>query len=180
MTYLEIRRHSTRRSGTIHLSQEGVDLARGMGAGLGPFAHVIVSSSAWSQETAIAMGFAFDEVYTPVQFTDAEWAALDEITPPPTTLDARANALRHDPLGQRYTSGLHSQWAEIASALPDGCAALVISHGGYTDSIAVACLPDADHSAWGEAFAHCEGIRLTWDGATFSHGAILRQPRNSS
>lgn len=173
MTYLEIRRHSTRRPGTEHLSQAGVDLARRVSEHIGPFARVIASPVAWSQETALAMGFAIDEIYTPVEFTVEEWSALDAITPPSTTLGDRLDAMRKDPLGRRYAEALVGQWSAIAGTLPKNATTLVISHGGYTDSIAVACSPNAD-GTWGPAIRHCEGVRLAWDGSRFIGGEILR------
>src|SRR5687768_3727441 len=61
MPTLEIRRHSIRKpGGGSQLSQEGVDLARRVGTGLGPFARVVTSVVPRARETAIAMGFAVD------------------------------------------------------------------------------------------------------------------------
>lgn len=173
MTYLEVRRHSTRRAGTEHLSQEGVNLARRLGTNLGPFARVIASPVAWSQQTALAMGFAIDEIYTPVEFTTEEWRDLDAITPPSTSLGDRSRAMREDPLGRRYAEALLAQWSAIAETLPKDATALVVSHGGYTDSIAVACAPNVDET-WGPAIRHCEGVRLAWDGSRFVSGEVLR------
>src|SRR5688572_21635913 len=67
MRWLEVRRHSltkkgAARGGGSQLSAEGVALARAVGARLGPFAYVAASPIPRTLETAIAMGFAVDEI----------------------------------------------------------------------------------------------------------------------
>ncbi|NCA13890.1 MAG: histidine phosphatase family protein, partial [Proteobacteria bacterium] len=61
-TTIEVRRHAMRAPGGVHLVQAGVALARRVGEGLGPFAVVITSPIPRAFETAIAMGFAVDDV----------------------------------------------------------------------------------------------------------------------
>lgn len=61
MKTLDIRRHSLRKDGGgSQLSQAGVDLARRIGATLGPYAQVVTTPVPRTRETAIAMGFAVD------------------------------------------------------------------------------------------------------------------------
>lgn len=60
MKYLEVRRHSMRMKPGIHLSQDGVALARRVGDHMGPFARVVTSTLPRAYETALAMGFAVD------------------------------------------------------------------------------------------------------------------------
>lgn len=78
MGFLEIRRHSHRKSGPgSQVSQHGVDLARRVGAGCGPYAEVVTSVLPRARETAIAMGFAVDrELVT--QLTDEDVLAAFE------------------------------------------------------------------------------------------------------
>src|SRR5581483_10534951 len=59
MRWLEVRRHSLTKKGTArgrgsHLSAEGVTL--------GPFARVLTSPAPRAIETAVAMGFAVDDI----------------------------------------------------------------------------------------------------------------------
>ena len=61
MRYLEVRRHAIRTQPGEHLSQAGVDLARRVGEGMGPFDRVVTTLAPRAFETAIAMGFAVDE-----------------------------------------------------------------------------------------------------------------------
>lgn len=52
---------------------------------------------------------------------------------------------------------------EAVVAVAEGQAALVISSGGVIEPALDACLPDADHIAWGAPVGHCEGARLGSD-----------------
>ncbi len=141
---------------------------------MGPFHTVLCSPSQRTLDTAIAMGFAIDGEYQPVDFTDAEYDKLDEAMPPNTPFVDRAKAMAEDMLYRAYAKALRKQWKKLATSLPDGAAALVATHGGYMDNSAVACLPDANHEQWGENFGHCEGIRLAFDGKDFVKGLLLR------
>ncbi len=176
MRLLELRRHSTRTPDTEHLSQTGVTRARRAGESMGPFARVVTSPSLRTYETAIAMGFAVDERYLPVPLSEAEWDALGQMMPPGTPFPVRAQTLSTAPLGRRFADALREQWTSLASRARDQECVLVVTHGGYIDSSAVACLPDAPHAAWGECFAHCEGIRLTYEQGRFMSGTVLRVP----
>jgi broad specificity phosphatase PhoE len=67
--------------------------------------------------------------------------------------------------------------AKVATALPDGGAALMVSHGGVIESIGAACLGDVA-STWGEMARYVEGVRLTFDrvAGRFTDGTVLRVP----
>src|SRR5262245_46512870 len=65
MRTIEIHRHCYTRKAPIrgsgsHLSREGVEQARRIGDGIGPFDRVLTSAVPRTLETAIAMGFAVD------------------------------------------------------------------------------------------------------------------------
>src|SRR5688500_15948224 len=67
MRVLEVRRHSLTKKGqgrrsASHLSQAGVELARHVGSELGPFDRVVASPVLRTAETALAMGFAVDDL----------------------------------------------------------------------------------------------------------------------
>ena len=61
MRTLYVRRHTMRRKPGQHVSQDGIDLARLVGAESGPFNLVVTSPVPRAVETAIAMGFEVDE-----------------------------------------------------------------------------------------------------------------------
>ena len=174
MRYVELMRHSIRTGSNVHLSQEGVELARRVGMGMGPFCRVVSSQSPRTFETAIAMGFAVDEQYMPVHFESFEWEALGRMLPDGTPFEEVSRILRGDPLGARYADALRVQWTQYALVIPEGQSMLAVTHGGYIDYSAVACLPHEDHASWGPALGRCEGIRLGFDGSEFTSGKILR------
>jgi hypothetical protein len=70
-----------------------------------------------------------------------------------------------------------AHWRDVMMAIPDGAAALIISHSGDIETALVACFPDADHAAWGGQFKPCEGARLVFDGdpPRFIEVSILRE-----
>jgi broad specificity phosphatase PhoE len=175
MATVEIRRHAMRAAGGVHLVQAGVALARRVGEGLGPFAVVVTSPIPRAFETAIAMGFAVDDIDDHLALVPGK--VMDRVA-----WDggfgawASAGAAGSKPV--RAHLGEMRDWlARIATGLPEDGAALMISHGGVIESIAAACLGDrvAD---WGDPARYVEGVRLEFDrtAGRFSGGFALRVP----
>ena len=185
MRWLEIRRHALTKKGEArgrgsHLSAEGVALARAVGACLGPFAKVVASPVPRTAETALAMGFAVDDIvdlpsgYVPGLLDHhAQWS-----WPHPyaryAELIAQGGAVAH------IAATIRTALIRIVAAVPDGSAALLISHGGTIEPALVACLPDADHTSWGAALSHLDGARLTFDNGTFVDIQLRRRDRGSA
>ena len=183
MRHLEVRRHSFTKKGEdrgrgSHLSDEGVRLARRVGETIGPFSRVVASDVPRTLETALAMGFAVDEILPFGEGLDWHavideigWHALWEINDPfahvAQLLPSRPHTAR---LGRHY----RDRWLEIAMALDDDEAALIISHGQLMEVAVVSCLPYADHSSWGPPFSHCEGVRLLVQNGAFTDVELLR------
>jgi len=174
MRYVELRRHSHRNGLDEHLSQRGVDLARRVGRGRGAFHVVLTSRAVRTYETAVAMGFAVTGEYESVPLTAEHYKMLDGLIPENATFPDRARVLQTHALGRPFADGLRKQWEKLARSLPEGGAALVVTHGGLIDNSAVACLPTADHSHWGPSLGHCEGVRLAYDEAGGCSGELLR------
>ncbi|WP_460544698.1 histidine phosphatase family protein [Glycomyces halotolerans] len=162
---LEIRRHSKRDGAeSVHLSQEGVELARWAGTLLGPFETVACSVAPRTRETAIAMGFAVTLELPTLpnigQFMTESAAAAHDVGAPFTRLSrlvGRPGAVRD------YSLGMSQQWHQLMAPLGPGDAALVIGHGGHIECALVALFPDADHDEWGALFNYMEGARLHFD-----------------
>lgn len=171
MKTIEIRRHSIRAKPGAHLSQQGVTLARLVGQNLGPFDRVVTSTLPRAFETAIAMGFAVDEQNELMSTYENE---VELEAPWPLSLAEYAEAVRRGGAATRYANRLADLYSQLADYLADGRAALVVSHGGVVEMGAVACLPDADHAAWGPHFECCEGLRLAWQDGRFVDAEILR------
>ena len=172
MKTIEIRRHSMRSKPGDHLNQQGVMLARLVGQNLGPFDRVVTSTLPRAIETAIAMGFGVDEFNETMSTTGD---AVEREAPWPLSPAGYAEVVRSGgTAAAKYANELVAVYTKLANYLSDGRAALVVNHGGVLELGAVACLPDADHVAWGSHFDYCEGIRLFWDNGKFLDGEILR------
>ena len=171
MKTVEIRRHSIRQKPGDHLSQQGVTLARLVGQNLGPFDRVVTSTLPRAFETAIAMGCAVDEQN---ELMSTYGNAVEREAPWPLSLAGYAEVVSAGGAAAKYANQLVAVYTKLANFLADGRAALVINHGGVLEMGAVACLPEADHIAWGSHFEYCEGVRLFWDDDKFVDAEILR------
>ena len=171
MKSIEIRRHSIRSKPGEHLNQQGVTLARLVGQNLGPFDRVVTSTLPRAIETAIAMGFGVDEQN---ELMSSYGNDVEREAPWPLSLAGYAEVVRSGGIAAQYANQLLVVYTKLADYLMDGRAALVINHGGIAEMGAVACLPDADHFAWGPHFECCEGVRLFWDNGKFVNAEILR------
>lgn len=184
MKTLELRRHSLRKhNGGSQLSQAGGDYARRLGTSIGPFAYVATSVSPRARETAIAMGFAVDQELVTLATDEAIYAEMEANrwwqTPQPFV--ALAALVATQGTTWRYGSALIALWRDILTPLPDGAAALVITHSGEIETALVTCFPNADHTIWGAPFGYCEGARLRFTGepARFTAVEILRSQSRS-
>jgi broad specificity phosphatase PhoE len=182
MRTIEIRRHAYTKKGEArgkgsHLSPEGVALARRVGAGVGPFDLVLTSPVPRALETAIAMGFAVND----------QLEALGDLSPevlaeighherwaweePFVTF---AHFVRQGGSTARMGERQRQAWVRALEAVPGGGRVLIISHGRIIESGLVSCVPDGDFAAWGAAFHHCEGVRMTFAEGRFQGVQLLR------
>jgi broad specificity phosphatase PhoE len=77
----------------------------------------------------------------------------------------------------KYARAQARLWRSIAAQLPDGGAALVITHGGIIEAGTVGCLPGLDYAAWGGPCGYCEGARLSFDDDRPVAAQVLRVRR---
>ena len=171
MKTIEIRRHSIRSKPGDHLNQLGVTLARLVGENLGPFDRVITSTLPRAFETAIAMGFAVNEQN---ELLSTYGRDVENEAPWPLSCAGYAEVIRQDGAAKRYAARLVEYYTNLADYLVNDRKALVINHGGVAEMGAVACLPNADHFAWGSHFEPCEGIRLFWEDDVCVDAEVLR------
>ena len=174
MKTIEIRRHSIRTKPGDHLSQQGVTLARWLGANLGPFERVVTSTLPRAFETAIAMGYAVDKQN---ELMSSYGIDVEREVPWPQSFAAYSKAVKRGGAAARYAHQLAAFYSKLAGHLVDGRAALVINHGGVLELGVVACLPDTDHKSWGDAVDYCEGARLFWEDGKCVNAEVLRVPR---
>jgi broad specificity phosphatase PhoE len=181
MRWLEVRRHAPTKKGTArgrgsHLSAHGVALARAVGAELGPFGSVVTSASPRAIETAIAMGWAVDDtIDMPSGYVPGEVEHHDQWSWPQPY--ARYAELIANGGGLAAMAAEHRKiWTDAVLSVPEGNGALVVSHGGSIEPTLVNCLPDADHSSWGTAFGHLDGVRLLFENGRFTRAHLNRAP----
>lgn len=176
MRVLEVRRHSLVKD-HVHLSQAGIDLARRVGADLGPFDRVVTSHITRTLETAVAMGFAVDEQLTVLGTIEPDvwaevghhdrWSWSDPFT-------AFARLVERGGATARLGRTQAEAWRAIVEELPENGRALVVSHGRVIEAGVVACFPHTDYSTWGPPFDRCEGLRLVYDGGGWTGRELLR------
>ena len=176
MRYLEVRRHTMRTRPGKHLSQAGVTLARAVGEQLGPFDRVVTSTLPRAFETAIAMGFAVDEQ---IEALGLMPDAVEREVDWSDGFAAFAAAVARGEATARYARELAAVLREIVDAVPEGGAALVISHGGIIEAGTIGCLPDVDHTGRGRALDYCEGVRLAYADGAFVGVDVLRLDRET-
>ena len=173
MKTIEVRRHSIRDRASQDLSEQGVALARIIGADLGPFQYVVTSTVPRASQTAVAMGFQVDEQ---VELLNTYGDVVEAEIPWPADFSEYATPLRRaGGAPARYAGRLMEFYTRIAQEkLPEPGAALVITHGGVVEIGAVACLPEAQHDTWGDYVECLEGVRLFWQNGKFVRAEMLR------
>jgi broad specificity phosphatase PhoE len=188
MQEIEIRRHSCTKKGEgrgkgSHLSSDGVALARELGQAMGRFDLVLASEVPRTAETAIAMGFAVDDLIETVPAI--AWPALDAIGHQErwaweTPWARFAELVARDATVAAFGEWLKHAWEDALAAVPEGGRVLVISHGRFIEVGAITCLAGSEPSAyatWGEPLHHGEGIRLSYDNERFGAPYLLRTRR---
>ena len=182
MRSVELRRHAYTKKGEgrgrgSHLSQAGVDAARDEGRALHRVRYVAVSDSPRTLETAIAMGFAVDDVVgiagsnTTGEVEFHEWWSW----PDPWAVYAERIAAR-----PKLAEYARAQLDIIRSALDhvgDGEVALLIGHGGWIEPTVVAALGVDRIANWGPSFEHLEGVRLAEEDGVFTVATIHRRAK---
>ncbi len=171
MRYLEVRRHTMRTKPGEHLSQAGVDLARQVGTGLGPFDRVVTTRAPRAFETAIAMGFAVDA--QPDDFPQMDDAGLSEVAWD-AGYAAWSRAAGRGGVAARYAHREAACWRAIVAAVPEGGRALLVTHGGVIEAGAAGCLPTGAQATLEATCDYCEGVRLAFDGAGWVGLEVLR------
>lgn len=171
MRILDIRRHTMRRKPGAHLSREGIALAR-LVAQSQPYDLVATSAIPRAIETAIAMGMEVDQIIEGLgQMPDA----VDAEVGFPSPFRRVSEAVAAGGAAAGFAASQAELWRQVVEQVPDGGHALIVTHGLFIEFGAVACLPHADHAAWGDPIGYCEGMRFHYDG-NWQHSEELRVP----
>lgn len=171
MRILEVRRHSMRQKPGVHLTQEGVRLARRVGESMGKFNLVVTSTLDRTVETAIAMGYAVDEQRK--SFSTIPDDAVSGLLYPSPFIYLAEQIQYREALAQ-WARGHVSEWYDIVRSVPEGGAALIISHGIMIEVGTGMLMPDVDYSTWGKELNFCEGVRLAFENGKFLSIECLR------
>ncbi|MCI4365562.1 MAG: histidine phosphatase family protein [Thermoplasmata archaeon] len=166
------RRHSLRRPGDVHLSPEGIELARRVGRSSGPFDRVVTSPKPRAVETAVAMGLAVDaEIPELGALPDPVARFLER--EPPSTFGEFVRMVAEVVEVRECAEGLATLLAHQLTLVPEGGRLLVISHAGLVELGATGVAGERV-ARWGPTLGPLEGVRLDRDGARWGHAEVLR------
>ncbi len=177
---IEVRRHSLRGEGDA-LSPEGVELARRAAATLvGRYCAAFSSPKQRCIETLRLFGIT-------------EFRIVPEFGLPPAELgdhDHHAEALRTRTgcsllaaymaipathlILERFGSAFYEKLCAVASQLPLGKNALVVSHGGSIEPAIIAAMPDWTLDSLGGELKECEGALFHFDGGILKRVELRR------
>jgi hypothetical protein len=178
--WVELRRHSFTkkddgRGRGSHLSQAGVDAARVEGQPLAEMRYVAVSESPRALETAIAMGFAVDEVVGIAGANVTGEVGFHEWWEWSNPWVAFAERIAARPKLASYAEAQVAILRRATDVLGDGDVALLIGHGGWIEPTVVSAVGADRIENWGPSFQHLEGVRLSEDAGTFNVTAVHRR-----
>jgi phosphohistidine phosphatase SixA len=174
MRMLEHRRHARPDATRIHLSRVGTALTRKVGASLPRFDRVVTSPKPRAVETAQAMGFRVDATLDALAETPGDAGVSMEESPPRTFADFVTLVEQSAEMAGYAREQLGLWRAELEKVRENG-ALLLVSHSGVVESGAAAAVP-REARGWGPSLAPLEGVRLTWDGARWTSGEVVRVP----
>ena len=180
MKFVELRRHSyTKKDGGrgrgSHLSQQGVDAARAEGGRLDHVRYVGVSESPRTMETAVAMGFAVDDVLGIAGSNVTGEVEFHEWWDWPNPWAVYRERIDTRPKLATYVAEQVEIVVAAAVHVADGETALLIGHGGWIEPTVVAAIDRDDLDDWGPPFDHLDGVRLTLDDAGRFRVADIRR-----
>ena len=171
MRYIELRRHSIRIRPSSHITQEGVNKAQVTGKEMGEFVKVYSSKAPRAMETAVAMGYAIDDVFEEISMTPD---GLEKEVSWGMSFDQYANIINKGGITSKYAIKMAKFLLELSYDIPEDSSILIVSHGGLIEIASIGCLPNLDYSDWGEPLDTCEGVRLTIDKNRFTNSEIKR------
>ena len=158
MKFIEIRRHSKRERPSPHLTQEGVNLARKIGQTMGSYFRIYSSKAPRAIETAVAMGFAIDEICEEISMTPKD---IEKEVKWGMNFEQYANVINKGYKTATYVKELAAFLLKLGRNIPDSKSILLLSHGGLIELATIGCVPDMNYATWGNALKECEGVVLT-------------------
>lgn len=171
MKQLYYLRHAKRTKPEPHLNQEGVDMARSTAQRISKnFHHVMTSNLPRAIETAIAMGFAVDEIEEKL----STMKQVEGILPWRKGYAGIQNELNEHDRIETFCKRQGNILKRLLSHVNSGQSILVISHRGILESGVVGALPDFDFSDWDFGANYCCGAKLAAKKSRFQTAEPLR------
>lgn len=179
--WVELRRHSFTKKGEAkvrgsHLSQRGVDAARAEGSLLRHVRYVAASREPRTLETALAMGFAVDDLAEIDSSTISGEVTFHEWWGWPNPWSVFRERMDTRPALAVVAASQLEIVKDAVGRIDDGETALLIGHGGWIEPTVVAAVDRADLRDWGPSFDHLEGVRLSFERGKFAVERIHRRP----
>ena len=172
MKIIEHRSHSRCDTEVAHLIQPGVDLARKVGSTMDSFDYVITSPKERAYETAIAMGYAVNEVVKDLgPYNDN---VKSEFTTEAHTFPKKQSLLKQKSFTKQIAQHQANLYLDLSSKIKDGQKLLLISHGGVVDIPLGFLFPNVDPNSWGPLFNYCEGFRIQIEDKKIVNFKLLR------
>lgn len=171
MKTIEHRRHSIR-GDDGHLIQSGVDLARKVGSTMDSFDYVITSHLERTYETAIAMGYAVNEIVEDLGSYDDR--VLTEFNLETLTFPIIHDVLTRKTFTYRFAQRQADLLLKISSRIHENQKLLIVSHGHSIDIPFVFLFPNEDHNSLGPLFNYCEGFRIQIEDEKITNFELLR------
>ena len=171
MKIIELRRHSTRLKSSPHLTQEGVEKARRVGETLGKFDLVISSKAPRAIETAVAMGYAVNQIMEEISMTpdnietEVQWGM---------NFHQYSEVIKQGKKTAEYSSQMALIVKDIANMVSENESILIVSHGGLIEITTIGCFPLERYTDWGAPLDTCEGIRIYLEDNEFKKIELLR------
>ena len=180
MKTLEVRRHSLTKKGSSRergslLSSEGVRAARVVGDTLPAFGYVLTAPERRHTETAVAMGYAVDEmVEWPSGYVEGVVEHHDQWRWDQPFLRYQELLLTSSVLREVAETHL-GHWRHALDQIREGEDALVVSSGGSIEPVLVAAFTAGDLREWGSALHQLDGATLTFEGQDCVEVVIRRR-----
>jgi hypothetical protein len=146
------------------LSVDGVRAARAVGDALPACGYVITGPDRRHIETAIAMGYAVDEVVEwPSGYVEGVVDHHDQWRWDQPFVRYR-ELLQASPALRGVAETHLGYWRHALDQVREGEAALVVSSGGSIEPVLVAAFASDEVASWGSALHQLDGATLTFDG----------------
>ncbi len=139
---------------------------------MGSFDYVITSPKERAYETAIAMGFAVNEIVK--DFGPYNDDVKSEFTSEAHTFPKIQSLLKHKTFTYQFAQQQANLLLESSSKIQDGQKLLIISHGGVVDIPLGFLFPNVDPGSWGSLFSYCEGFRIQIEDKKIVDFTLLR------